>query len=365
MVCSPKTIAEIGWRGFSAIGYFFGRELRRELNVPVGMIQSAIGGTPIEVWMDRQMLESTPAASGILREWDQKVKHYNPQRAQERYEEALAKWEQQVEQAKAQGQSPPPAPKEPVPPTREPWYPSSRYNAMIAPLAPYAMRGVLWYQGYSSRFRAAEYHTLFPLLIRSWRELWGQPELPFYFVQHANFAARGKEADRRLLAAIREAQTSGLSEPNTGMVVAIDLGDSRYLHYADKLPVAQRLAAWALAKTYGRTDIVCESPLFREAAAEGGRILVRFDHVFEGLKTRDGQAISGFQIAGADRRFHPAQAQITAPDTVAVWSDAVPQPQAVRYAWSDDPHDANLCNSANLPAAPFRTTDRWPLSEVP
>ena len=354
VVCSPQSVAELGWRGFSAIGYYFGRDLRQELKVPVGMIQSAIGGTPIEVWMDWDVLESTPAAAPILQEWRIRVKQYNPDRATQRYEQELANWKTKAEQATTEGKAPPPEPKPPVSPTREAWYPACRYNAMIAPVAPYALRGGLWYQGYSSRFRAEAYKTLFPLLIRSWRERWGQGDFPFYFVQHANFATRDKDADRHLLAAIREAQTEGLKEPNTGMVVTIDVGDSRYLHYSDKRPVARRLSDMALARTYGREDIVCQSPMFREANADGGRILVGFDHAAAGLKTRDGKPIGSFQIAGQDGQFVPAQAKLVAADTVAVWSERVSAPVSVRYAWADDPVDANLCNSAGLPAAPFR-----------
>jgi sialate O-acetylesterase len=361
LVCTPKAVSESGWRGFSAIGYFFGRDLRQRLNVPVGVIQAAIGGTPIEVWMDGQVLQSAPAAGGILEEWKKKVHSYDPQQAQQRYEQEMGRWKQKAEQARAEGKALPAEPKAPVPPTREPWYPASRYNAMIAPLAPYGLRGVLWYQGYSSRYRSEEYKTLFPLLIQSWRRLWGQGDFAFYYVQHANFATRDKDAGRNLLAAIREAQASGLREPNTGMVVSLDLGESKYLHYSNKRPVARRLADMALAKTYGRQEIICQSPIFREARVEGKRMLIGFDHVFAGLKTRDGQPIDGFQIAGADGRFVPAQAERAAGDTIAVWSEQVSAPRAVRYAWADDPVGANLCNSAGLPAAPFRT-DNWPLT---
>lgn len=364
VVCTPQAVSELGWRGFSAIGYFFGRQVREELDVPVGMIQAAIGGTPIEVWMDWSVLESTPAAEKILQDWRAKVRSYSPERAQQRYEQELAKWRQIAEQAEATGKAPPTEPKPPVAPTRESWYPASRYNAMIAPVAPYGMRGVLWYQGYSSRYRAEQYKTLFPLLIQSWRKRWGQGDFPFYFVQHANFAIRDKDADRQLLAAIREAQAAGLQEPDTGMVVTIDLGHSKSLHFSDKRPVARRLADMALAKTYGRKETACQSPTLGEAKVEGNRMLIRFEHAFVGLKTRDSQPIGGFRIAGQDRRFVPAQAERISSDTLAIWSDQVSEPAAVRYAWADDPTDANLYNSADLPAAPFRT-DCWPLTGSP
>lgn len=360
LVCTPQNVSEVGWRGFSAIGYFFGRDLRRELDVPVGMIQSAIGGTPIEVWMSWDVLESAPAADSILQEWKRKTAGYNHERAMQRYQQQRARWEHDARQAQAEGRKPPEEPKPPVPPTQESWYPASRYNAMIAPLAPYGMRGVLWYQGYSSRFRAEAYKTLFPLLIRSWRQLWDQGDFAFYFVQHANFATRGKDADRQLLAAIREAQTYGLKEPNTGMVVTIDLGHSQYLHYADKRPVATRLSNLAMSQTYGRSGIQAHSPILREATTDGSRLLVRFEHVYDGLKAKDGQPVGGFEIAGSDQQFVPAKAEVISADTVAVWSEQVPSPVAARYAWVDDPVDANLYNSADLPASPFRTDD-WPL----
>ena len=274
VVCTPKMITELGWRGFSAVGYFFGQQLRRELKTPVGMIQSAIGGTPIEVWMDWTVLESTPAARAILSEWKKKTVSYRPERAKARYEQRLAQWRGKAEQARTEGKATPAKPGPPKPPTQEGWYPACRYNAMISPIMSYGLRGVLWYQGYSSRYRAEEYKTLFPLLIRSWRKTWGQGDFPFYFVQHANFATRDKSADRKLLAAIREAQAAGLSEPNTGMVVTIDLGDSRYLHYSDKRPVARRLANLALAQTYRRPGIAFLSPMFRGAETDGKRMLV-------------------------------------------------------------------------------------------
>lgn len=356
VVCTPQNIAEIGWRGFSAIGYFFGRQLRQELKVPVGMIQSAIGGTPIEVWMSWEVLESTPAAEQMAREWQSRIKRYDPQQAQQRYEQKLAEWKQNVAQAEAGGEKPSEEPKPPISPAEEAWCPASRYNSMIAPLAPYAMRGVLWYQGYSSRYRAAEYQTLFPLMIRSWRTLWGREDMPFYFVQHANYAIRGKDAERKLLADIREAQAQGLTEPHTGMVVTLDLGHSQYLHFPYKEPVARRLLNLALAKTYGRAGLASESPMLRDATVQGGKMRVGFDHVYDGLKTRGGGPIGGFEIAGSDGTFVAAQAKLISSDTIEVWSDQVPAPVAVRYAWADDPADANLYNSADLPAAPFRAT---------
>ena len=232
--------------------------------------------------------------------------------------------------------------------------PSFLYNAMIAPLVPFAIRGVIWYQGESNAGRAFQYRTLFPALIRDWRKAWGR-DFPFYFVQLANWRARKAEPSESDWAELREAQLMTLGAPQTGMAVTIDIGDENDLHPRNKLDVARRLAAWALAKTYGRSVIV-SGPLFDRFSIEGNKVLIRFKHA-AGLKTIDGGPVKGFAIAGADRRFVWAEARIEG-RTVIVSSPSVPRPVAVRYGWADSPI-VNLSNKAGLPASPFRTDD-WP-----
>jgi len=232
--------------------------------------------------------------------------------------------------------------------------PSVLYNAMIAPLVPFSIRGVIWYQGESNAGRAYQYRTLFPLMIRSWRSAWGR-EFPFYFVQLANWHANKAEPDESDWAELREAQTMTLREPQTGMAVTIDIGDENDIHPRNKLDVGRRLAAWALADTYGQ-KVIPSGPLFEHFRIDGDEIRIRFKHGV-GLRTSDGGPLKGFAIAGEDRRFVWADARIDG-DTVIVSSPKVVKPVAVRYGWADNPI-ANLYNKAGLPASPFRTDD-WP-----
>ncbi len=234
--------------------------------------------------------------------------------------------------------------------------PTVLYNAMLAPLTPYAVRGAVWYQGESNAGRAYQYRVLFPAMIRDWRAAWNEGDFPFYFVQLANWKARPQDSVDSEWAELREAQTLTMREaPNTGMAVTIDIGNPDDIHPRNKLDVGLRLARWALADTYGM-KLEKSGPLYASHKVEGGRVRVAFTHA-EGLKTRDGGAPAGFYVAGADRKFFPAEARVEK-NSVVVWSKDVSAPVAVRYAWADNP-PANLYNSSGLPASPFRTDD-WP-----
>src|SRR5215213_7101182 len=232
--------------------------------------------------------------------------------------------------------------------------PSVLYNAMIAPLVGFAIRGVIWYQGESNAGRAYQYRTLFPTMIRVWRSAWGS-NFPFYFVQLANWHANKAEPDESDWAELREAQMMTLREPQTGMAVTIDIGDVNDIHPRNKLDVGRRLAAWALADTYNQ-KVIPSGPLFDSYNVKGDQIRIRFKHA-DGLKTSDGGPLKGFAIAGEDRHFVWADARIEG-DTVIVLSPKISKPVAVRYGWADNPI-ANLYNKAGLPASPFRTDD-WP-----
>jgi sialate O-acetylesterase len=229
--------------------------------------------------------------------------------------------------------------------------PTVLYNAMLAPLTPYTIRGAIWYQGESNADRAVQYRTLFPAMIRDWRRAWGEGDFPFLFVQLANWQPRKPEPSESGWAELREAQTMTLALPATGMAVAVDIGEADDIHPRNKQDVGRRLALWALAKTYGR-DVEHSGPLYSSHAVEGNTIRVRFNHA-KGLRTSDGGEVEGFAIAGPDKKFVWAKARIGG-DSVVVWSDAVSRPTAVRYAWADNPA-ANLYNGAGLPASPFRT----------
>jgi len=237
----------------------------------------------------------------------------------------------------------------------DPNLPTVLHNAMLAPLAPFSIRGVIWYQGEANTSRAFQYRSLFPALIQDWRALWDRDDLPFYFVQLASFMAVEPEPGESEWAELREAQLATLALPHTGMAVAVDVGDAEDVHPKNKQAVGNRLARIALNRVYGR-PIVHSGPTYRAMELEDDRVRVSFDHAAGGLEARHG-ALKGFAVAGEDRRFRWARAIIER-DSVLVWSPEVPRPVAVRYAWAANPV-CNLFNSAGLPASPFRT-DAWP-----
>lgn len=346
--CSPETVGD-----FSAVAYFFGRELHKELSVPIGLIHTSWGGTPAEAWTSREVLEAEPDAGPILQRYDDAVAKY-PQ-AKKEYEEKLAEWKEAVQEAKAEGKNPPRRPGAPFGPGH-PHSPAGLYNAMIAPLIPYGIAGAIWYQGESNAGRAYQYRKLFPAMIANWRRDWGRGNFPFLFVQLANFMATKPEPGDSEWAELREAQLLTLALPNTGMAVIIDIGEANDIHPKNKQDVGKRLAFWALAQTYGR-KLVYSGPLYKSMQVEGSRVTLHFDHVGSGLVASGGEPLKGFAIAGADRKFVWADAKIDG-DTVVVSSDQVAEPAAVRYAWADNPV-CNLYNKEGLPASPFRTDD-WP-----
>jgi sialate O-acetylesterase len=349
VACSPETVGN-----FSAAGYFFGRELRKELKQPIGLIHTSWGGTAAEAWTSPAALQENPGLEPILTRYKEALAVF-PQ-AKAKYKEDVAKWQEAVKQAKADGQQPPRAPGAPMGPDN-PNSPSGLYNAMIAPLIPYTIRGAIWYQGESNAGRAYQYRDLFPTMIKSWWNAWGQEEgFPFLFVQLANYMAVKEEPGDSSWAELREAQLMTLELPNTGMAVITDIGDAEDIHPKNKQDVGKRLALWALANTYSK-DVVYSGPIYKSMEKRGNKVLLSFNHVGGGLVAKGGEPLKGFAIAGADHKFFWADAKIEG-DRVVVSSEKVVEPVAVRYAWADNPV-CNLYNKAGLPASPFRT-DTWP-----
>jgi len=347
-MCSPETVP-----GFSAVGYFFGRELHKELNVPIGLIHTSWGGTPAEAWTRRGALESEPDCVPILERFDEAMAKY-PE-AKKKYDEDIGKWKEAAEKAKAEGKNPPRRPGPPFGPGN-PHSPAGLYNAMIAPLIPYGIQGAIWYQGESNAGRAYQYRQLFPAMITNWRKDWGQGDFPFLFVQLANFMAVEPEPVDSAWAELREAQLMTLALPNTGMAVIIDIGEADDIHPKNKQDVGKRLALWALAKTYGK-NLVHSGPIYKSMRTEGNKIILDFEHVGGGLAARGGEPLKGFAVAGAERKFVWADAKIDG-NTVIISSNEVSVPVAVRYGWANNPV-CNLYNKEGLPASPFRTDD-WP-----
>jgi sialate O-acetylesterase len=329
---------------FSAVAYFFGRDLRRALKVPVGLIDSSVGGTPARAWLARAALESDPALKEILTRYDESVKTYDPAKANAQYQRNLAKHTEAVKRAQAHGKQPPRPVQKPASPALKNSRPACLYNAMIAPLQPYAIAGVIWYQGEADAARGDEYQRLFPALIRNWRSSWQQGEFPFLFVQIAPHQTMTPE--------IREAQLLTWQRvPRTGMVVTTDVGNERDIHPTRKEPVGARLALSARAVAYGE-KLEYSGPVFASMKLEADRAILSFTHVGGGLVARDGE-LHGFTIAGEDGTFVPAQAVIDG-DKVVVSAPSGLKPTAVRYGWDKTP-DVNLFNQAGLPATPFRT----------
>jgi sialate O-acetylesterase len=310
-VCSPETVAD-----FTAVGYFFGRHLLKELDVPIGLIGSNWGGTRIEPWTPPVGFQSVPALKDIA--------------------DNLANFPTKTADGKINHQSP-----------------LALYNGMIHPLLPFAIRGAIWYQGESNNGEGMLYHEKMKALIHGWRSVWNDPELPFYYVQLAPYRYGGEPTR---LPGIWEAQLKTLGVPNTGMAVTVDISDLADIHPVNKQDVGKRLALWALAKTYGQTDLVYSGPLYKSLKIDGNKAIVSFDHVGGGLVSRDGQPLTHFQIAGEDGQFVAASAEIVG-DTVVVCAESLAQPVAVRLGWHQEA-EPNLSNREGLPASPFRT-DSW------
>ncbi|HMP08578.1 MAG TPA: sialate O-acetylesterase, partial [Lacipirellulaceae bacterium] len=304
---TPESVARC-----SAVGYYFARELQRELDVPIGLVGCNWGGTPMEAWTSRKALRSRAAFAARVDADD--APPANDQEAEAR--------------------------------TRAPHHrPGVLFGGMTAPVIPYAIRGVIWYQGESNAGRHAEYAELSRLMIADWRQRWNQGDFPFLLVQLAGWEPGGDSWPY-----LREAQADTLEAPNVGMAVAIDIGDRTDIHPRNKQEVGRRLALAAQAIAYGE-DVPYAGPTFRDLSIDGRRARVAFDHVYDGLRA-NGDLI-GFEIAGADGRFVPAHAEIDG-EEVVVSSDEVAEPTQVRYAWAAYP-EANLRNAAGLPAVPFRS----------
>ena len=309
--CGPESVPD-----FSAVAYFFGRDLQKQLKVPVGLISTNYGGTPAEAWTSHGALAAEPS----LKSWAD------------------------------------------MPATDKPNSPAGLYNAMIHPLIPYAMRGAIWYQGESNAGRAYEYRTLFPTMIKDWRAQWGEGDFPFLLVQLAPFMKIDFEPKDCAWAELRDAQLFATqSLPSVGMAVITDVGQDIDIHPKWKAPVGARLALAARALAYGE-KVPYSGPEYYQQQIDGNRVVLSFKHTDGGLVSQGGGALSGFTIAGEDRKFVNANAEIQG-DKVVVWSSAVKNPVGVRFGWANFPL-VNLWNGAGLPASPFRTDD-FPASTKP
>ena len=402
--CTPETLAKKE-DPFSAVAYFFGRDIHQATGLPVGLIESAWGGTPAEAWTSLSGLQQKEALQGQVQRFEKLVQtmpalktEYEKKRAEfpenhkawgeanKQYQQELKDWTAAAAVAKEGNQ---PAPTKPLPsgpeprlgsePDKDPHNPTFLYNGMIAPLIPYAIEGVIWYQGENnagSSLRAQEYRTLFPAMIADWRQKWGEGNFPFYYCQLANFQPKKSQPEESSWAELREAQQRTLQETNTGMAVLIDIGEAGDIHPKNKMEVGSRLSRIALAKLFGKEGR-STGPIYRSMNVEDDKIRLSFDAaggelvarelpttydvktatkaVSPLVRNRPGSQLEGFAICGAERKWVWADAVIDG-QNVVVSAAEVKQPVAVRYAWANNP-TCNLYNKEGLPSSPFQTDD--------
>ena len=360
-VCSPETVSE-----FSATAYFTGRKLHKELNVPIGLLTTCWGGTGVEAWTPWADQKDDPFALAKKAAQDKKAQSYSPENAKANYEKKMLRWKQNAELAKKSKKRSPRKPTLGQDPLLDQNYPGNLYNGMLHPLVPFAVKGIMWYQGENnakSIASAENYRFQLTKMIKSWRQVWKE-EIPFYSVQLPNF--RGPQVNpvehKDIWPAMRESFVyAATNTAKSYTVTTIDLGEAKNIHPGNKQDVGKRLASTILNKTYGKETPT--TPFMKSYTIEAGKFLIKFDYTGSGLITKNGQ-LKGFAIAGSDKKFVWADAEIITRDGseyVSVSSAKIKAPVAVRYAWANNPTESNLYSKEGFPASPFRT-DKWKLS---
>ena len=361
----PATI-----KNFTATGYFFARELRKNLNVPVGLLNCNWGGTLVEPWIPMSKFQTTES----LRKYyetetvpiKEKLAKWDEAKVKAVYETQLSVWDVKVKEAKAAKKKVPRRPHMAQKPDLSNRIPSTLYNSMIHTIVPYALKGAIWYQGESNAGHYPDnYKEHFSAMIEAWREVWGQGDFYFYWCQLAQFRAPNvNPLDKDGWVTVCDQQRLTLSLPNTGMAVLNDIGEANNIHPKNKIDVGKRLSLWALKQAYGQ-DLMYSGPLYKSAKIKGSKVVVTFDNTGRGLMVgkkhlmdptvESSESLARFQIKGADNKWHWAEAKITGKDTVEVSHKDVIDPVEVRYAWSQNAEGANLYNKEGLPASMFKT----------
>lgn len=345
-------------KAFSAVGFLYGRYIHEVLNVPVGMIDTSWGGASAEAFVRREAIEKDPRFSALMENTRKREATLEADiasgKAKADQDAAMEKWKVAAEKAKADGKNPPSAPV-----SAQGWLtgkdrPGNIFGGMLHPTLPYGMKGVIWYQGESNASRAYEHGDLFPFLIEQWRKEW-QADLSFYWVQLADYMAEKPKPGESAWAELRESQTKTQKLTKTGQAVIIDLGEGKDIHPRNKHDVAARLVRWALVKDYGLT-MPYRSPEYKSVKIEGNKATVTLDCFGSTLRAFDTWEARGFAVCGEDKVWQWASGKVIGKDQVEVWSEAVPNPIAVRYAWADNPV-CNLFSNDGLPVTPFRTDD--------
>ena len=345
---------------FSAVGYLFGRRLHQALDIPIGLIDNAWGGSSCEAWIPRDRLNKLEVAKPYMDQWEEIEKNFDFAKLQTNYEEKLKNWQDKAQEARKAGKSQPGnRPRAPRNQLTGQHRPANLYNGVLNPIIGYGMKGAIWYQGESNSNRAHAYREVFPLMIQSWRDAWNQGDFSFYWVQLADYRPEITEPIDENWPELREAQTFTLDQlKNTGEAVIIDIGEGRDIHPRNKQIVANRLVRHALSKDY-QIEIPHQSPRYKSMEIKADKIIVSLEHSGQGLYCFDVNQPLGFAICGKDRKFVWADAKLLGKDKIEVWADGIKEPIAVRYAWSNNP----VCNlyrkdgSVTLPVTPFRTDD--------
>lgn len=356
---------------FSGTAYFFGRELRRELNVPVAIISCNLGGTKIEPWMPLGAYQKNEILNAFynkeIEDYKKQLASWDEVKEEKKYIKIVADWESKVKQAQQNGKEEPAKPKKTEYPARDKQVPATLYNAMVHPLIPYAIKGALWYQGESNTSNyPEEYGMRLSALIESWRAVWGQDKFYFYYSQLANYKTPNVEpkGDEDGWAVLSDQMRRVLELPNTGMAVLNDIGEAKDIHPKNKIDTGKRLSLWALNQAYTK-NIVCSGPLYKSSKIKGNKIIIEFNEVGSGLMVGNkhlmeptkqvDEPLKRFQICGEDGKWKWAKAIISGKSSVEVWDDEIQHPVEVRYAWSSNPEGANLYNKEGLPASLFKT----------
>lgn len=342
-------------REFSAAGYYFGVEMEKALQVPIGLINSSYGGSQAEAWTPVEYLN----ASADLKPTVERTKIWDEERPRVRveYDAAIKKWREDSEKAKAAGVRPSPSPGVPDA-LRDYRIASSIYTRMIEPIIPFAVQGFIWYQGESNEGRAEQYGILLPVMIKAWRERWAAGDLPFGIVQLPNYRSPKDQPEESPWSFVRENQRrTALTVKNSGLIVTIDIGMANDIHPKNKLDVGKRMANWALRDAYGAQ--LPSAPTIARIDEKKGTVYLTFANFGSGLKISKGDKLEEFALAGDDKKWYWADAKITGKSMVEVSSPNVPNPKAVRYAFNSNPKNPNLTNDSGLPVSPFRSDD-WP-----
>jgi len=357
--CSPANAG-----AFSAVGFFFGRTLFQFLDVPVGLINNAWGGSAAEAWVRRDVLDKEPRFAETMARWRQTEATYDYEKVKANHAQAMEKWKEAAELAKKENKPAPKQPRNPQNSLAGQQRPGNIYAGFLHSHIKYGIKGVIWYQGESNSGRAHEYRELFPFMINFWRKEAQQGDFPFYWVQLADFMAEKPNAGDSSWAELREAQTLTQKLPNTGQAVIIDLGEANDIHPKNKRDVADRLVRWALVKDYG-AKLPYRSPEFKSAEFKENKATVTIDTFGSRLRTVDVSELKGFAVCGEDRQWKWADAKfvLNSADKIEVSSKEVAKPVAVRYAWADNPV-CNVYSVDGLPLTPFRSDD-FPMVTAP